>query len=231
MTNNNARQQPAATKGNASSEREKVIEFLRANPHFFESQPTLLHDLIIPHQEGQSVSLIQRQVLSLRTENGKLQEKLSLLINNARDNEALFDKTRKLTLSLIEANEDLQIYHLIEQTMRDDFNADFCKVWRLENEDAAENHSMSHAIAAGKLARLVDKDHPYCGLIKSDEAKLLFGSDEKAIGSAAILGVFSSDELVAIIAIASKDKNYYRNNMSTTLLDYIGNVVARVLAR
>ena len=39
-----------------------VAEYLRLHPAFFAEYDELLPDLIIPHQSGQAVSLVERQV-------------------------------------------------------------------------------------------------------------------------------------------------------------------------
>src|SRR5690554_3034051 len=47
----------------------EVAEYLRQNPAFFVEHDDLLADLLIPHQSGQAVSLVERQVKLLRERN------------------------------------------------------------------------------------------------------------------------------------------------------------------
>ena len=52
-----------------------VVDYLRNNPDFFESQVPLLTELCIPHElGGKAVSLVERQVEVLRSNNKKLKK-------------------------------------------------------------------------------------------------------------------------------------------------------------
>ena len=43
-----------------------VIEYLKKNPEFFDRNPRLLQSLSLPHESGGTVSLVERQVATLR---------------------------------------------------------------------------------------------------------------------------------------------------------------------
>ena len=45
---------------------EQVADFLRRHPAFFVEHDELLADLIVPHEAGHAVSLVERQVKLLR---------------------------------------------------------------------------------------------------------------------------------------------------------------------
>ena len=44
----------------------QVAEWLSQNPNFFEKHTWLLEKLIVPHQRGSAVSLVERQTSMLR---------------------------------------------------------------------------------------------------------------------------------------------------------------------
>ena len=83
---------------------EAVAAYLRAHPEFFVDHDELILELRIPHQPGTAVSLVERQVKLLRERNIEVRHRLSHLMDVARDNDRLFDKTRRLVLDLLDAN-------------------------------------------------------------------------------------------------------------------------------
>ena len=94
---------PTVTDSEATITEQDVVDYLRKNPAFFVSQPGLLADISLPHESGQAISLVERQVSVLRERNMDMRHRLSKLLDNARDNDRLFDKTKKLVLALLES--------------------------------------------------------------------------------------------------------------------------------
>jgi uncharacterized protein YigA (DUF484 family) len=81
-----------------------VCRFLEKQPDFFVDHPELLEVLHVPHRtDGQTVSLVERQVKVLRANQAETRQRLATLIRNARDNEALVGHTHRLALRLIAA--------------------------------------------------------------------------------------------------------------------------------
>ena len=80
---------------------ESVIAFLRDDPSFFDRHANILSDLNLPHESGQAVSLIERQVAILRERNMQMRRRMNELMQSAKDNDVLFAKTRTLTLELL----------------------------------------------------------------------------------------------------------------------------------
>ena len=82
---------------------DKVAAFLRQNPEFFQQRSDLLELMRLPDPRGPAVSLLERQAAILRERNQELRERLNGLIDVARENDQLFEHTRRLTLALLEA--------------------------------------------------------------------------------------------------------------------------------
>ena len=74
---------------------EDVATYLRQNTDFFINKPSLLADLTLPHERGGAISLVERQVSILRERNMDMRHRLTHLIDNARINDVLFEKTKK----------------------------------------------------------------------------------------------------------------------------------------
>ena len=81
---------------------EQVAAYLKAHKDFFVDHESLLADITIPHETGKAVSLVERQVGVLRERNIELRERLTRLLDVARENDMLFEKMRGLILALLE---------------------------------------------------------------------------------------------------------------------------------
>jgi len=102
-----------------------VARFLLANPDFFVNHEDLLASLRLPHQRGDTVSLVERQMKLLRERNIEMRHRLSQLMDVARDNDRLFEKTRRLTLDLLDAGSLEEVVMAVEDSLRQEFQVPF----------------------------------------------------------------------------------------------------------
>lgn len=82
---NNEQDSPVITE-------EQVVGYLRAHPEFFLSHDDLLREITIPHNSGQAISLVERQVHVFREQRDQLRKELGHLVAIARDNDRFFEK-------------------------------------------------------------------------------------------------------------------------------------------
>lgn len=212
---------------------EQVSDYLAGHPEFFEEHRGVLNSLSIPHtNSGQSTSLIERQVASLRNDNARLTQRLNSLIENARTNDQLFEKTKSLLLTLVAANTVIQVRDRIEAAMPEDFGSACCRL-RLINDSAGlpDELLLSEQELRSKAERLLTSNQPFCGLLKEEECSLLFADQAELVGSAAVMPLRAGGRLVGVLAIANQDRDYYRDNMDTSLLTFIGDVTATIIDR
>ena len=92
-------------------DQQQIISFLKENPDWLEQQPDLLEKLTA-QTEGGTISLAERQLKNLRSENKQLKNDIQLYLANARENEHLLNTTFDfcLTLLLCEDAEQLTSY-------------------------------------------------------------------------------------------------------------------------
>jgi len=105
-----------------------VADYLRADKTFFERHDDVLAELSIPHQTGTAISLIERQVNSLREKNQQLQQEMRETLQIAKDNEHLFEVTKGLTLGLVSADSLQEIITVVHETLLHDFKAEFIRI-------------------------------------------------------------------------------------------------------
>ena len=77
--------------------------FLLDNINFFESRESLLSEMKFKDSSSSASSLLERQINKLRDEQKDLMDLLTSFIQTAQLNEDLFNKSKELTLSILEA--------------------------------------------------------------------------------------------------------------------------------
>jgi len=212
---------------------EQVGDYLAKHPEFFDQQRELLHRLAIPHLgSSQAASLIERQVASLRTENTELTQRLSRLLANARTNDQLFNKTKRLLLRLIASDSLIQIRDRLEKLMQSEFGSSTCRLWFSDEIPAVPaNASMPMTQTIAGIARFVTAEQPLCGILRAEENELLFGEAAERAGSAAVVPLRVEERLIGLLAIASEARDYYRDNIDTSVLTFIGDLTAAIIHR
>lgn len=211
---------------------ELIAKYLREHPDFFLNHPDLLTELTLPHESGSAVSLVEKQVAILRERNVEMRQRLNRLLENAKQNDALFDKTKRLVLSLLESQSLAAVVQALYDSFNKDFEIHFTRLILFGSNglDAgpARIESISKAnLAIGDRLRAI---RTVSGGIKISEYEFLFDEDANNIGSAA-LTVLSHGNIIGVLAIGNKDPDYYTSSMGTLFLGYIGEVLNRVLPR
>jgi len=71
------------------------------------------------------VSLVERQLRLLRERNHELRSRLAQLMDIARDNDRLFERTRRLIVALLDADSLEDLVATVEDSLRHDFQVPF----------------------------------------------------------------------------------------------------------
>jgi len=107
---------------------EQVREYLKLNGDFLQRNPDMLDHLHISHASGSAVSLVEKQVSVLRERNIDMRHRLNALTTNARDNDKLYEQTRKLVLALLDASNLDSVYSAFMDAMEKDFKVDYASL-------------------------------------------------------------------------------------------------------
>jgi uncharacterized protein len=212
---------------------EQVAAFLQENPHFFEAHQDLLTELSLPHESGSAVSLIERQVAVLRERNMDMRHRLSKLLDNARDNDKLFDKTKRLVLTLLEGQDMGDIIDALFYCFDKDFNIQFTTLYLFGNIDkipSSQAQVVSIAQARESIGNLLKSNRAMCGTLNQKEMQFLFGKYADEIGSVATVPLMHGS-VFGMLAIGNRDPHYYRSSMGTLFLGYIAEVLNRLLPK
>lgn len=212
---------------------DSVVEFLQENPDFFVNHPDLLAEINLPHDSGHAVSLIERQVSILRERNMDMRHRLSKLLDNAKDNTALFDKTRRLTLMLLEAQHLKDVIDSVYFSFENDFSISHVGIVLFgDNDLLPETRARVTKVqtARQQVKRLSGLQKTLCGDLPKIELDFVFGSQAEIIQSAAITPLIHGHNF-GLLAVGSEDPSHYRSSMGTIFLSYIGEVLSRTVPK
>lgn len=211
----------------------QVVEYLRRNSDFFESQPGLLSDLSLPHESGKAISLVERQVSVLRERNMEMRHRLTKLLDNARDNDRLFDKTKKLVLALLEGKDLQSTVDALFHSFSNDFGIHYTTLLLFgeeQNFPASQARVVRLQDSRDFIGNLLKSNKALCGSFSDQENHYLFPEYSKHVGSVAMVPLIYGNTF-GLLAIANRDPNYYRSSMGTLFLSYIGEVLNRTLPK
>jgi len=209
---------------------EQVREYLKENGDFLQHNPDMLDHLHISHASGSAVSLVEKQVSVLRERNIDMRHRLNTLTTNARDNDRLYEHTRKLVLALLDATSVDELYTAFVDSMENDFKVDYASLILFGEPDNDSKCRIETAEAARiEIGALLRGHNPVSGVLRKDELAYLF-PDAGEVGSAALMPLSKGEEL-GLVAVGSADANRYGSNMGTLFLTHIADVIVRLLPR
>ena len=212
---------------------ENVAQYLKSHSGFFLKRDDLLMELQLAHPSGGAVSLLERQVSLLRERNMDMRSRLNNLLENARNNDQLFDKTRQLVISLLEAQGLDVIVNTFTRGLLSDFSMDFASLTLFGNPQLHRTISSRMVPvddAYQQIPSLLKSNKTTCGILRPEELRFLFAEQSEHVGSAAVVPL-STGQPLGVIAIGSRDAHYFRSTMGTLFLSYIAEVLNRVLVR
>ncbi len=212
---------------------EQVVAYLKRHPGFFLKREDLLLELELAHPSGSAVSLLERQVSLLRERNMDMRQRLAGLVENARRNDQLFERTRALVLALLEAHNPDAIAETFREHLLGEFGVDFATLTLFGNPQrhrGLRQRVVPVAEAHGHIDGLLKSGRAVCGVLRDEELRFLFGEQAAEVGSAAVVPL-SFGHPLGVLAIGSRDPNHFRSSMGTLFLGYIAEVMNRILPR
>ena len=224
---------------------EAIAEYLHQNPEFFEQNPDILAELNISHQVSGAVSLIERQITTLREQNHKLKSQLQKLVQIARDNDKLNERMHKLTMALMDAASLNEVYIALDDSLRGDFEADAVTV-KLFVDPATTQIDPDNVLMQTIFVPMDDRrlepfkqilghEKPVCGTLKPEQLNYLFDDQADQIKSTALIPLggdrCSSIEcnFLGVLAIGSHDERRFHAKMGTLFLSNLGDILSRAI--
>ena len=211
---------------------ENVVTYLQRHPEFFLNREDLLQRMRIPHKRGDAVSLVERQLSVLRSENRQLQRQLSNLLSLAEKNEQLHQRIQRISLVLLPFNEGSQLFEQIYQQLTHEFKADGVCLRLFSNPPTTLSNQKEYCEYDAQVFELFESvlgsNQPICGRLSHEQHDYLF--PQQSIRSAVLIPL-GKPEPNGILAIGSQDLNRYHAAMATDLLKYLGEIISSLLNR
>ncbi|MBK9395025.1 MAG: DUF484 family protein [Uliginosibacterium sp.] len=210
---------------------QEIHDFLLAHPEFFEDYPDLLSQITVPHpQNGQAISLTERQLLTLREKLAQVQGKLSELVGFGEENDIIAEKVHRLCLSLLLAESFELVNHVVYTHLQDDFAVPHVRlrIWnsilKRESEEFIDASEELRFFAA-------DLRQPYCGPAQFPEILEWFGESAAHLASLALIPLRRDAQVFGMLALGSEDPQRFFPEMGTMYVERIGDLVGAAVLK
>ena len=212
----------------------EIISLLRENADILQRHPELLTVLEVPHQSGQAVSLIERQVSLLRQQTQAQDKRLRELMNVARDNERLAESRHGLALNLLAAHDLNDVVSTVLDALSNELSADYAVIKlfsddkdRIEQSSGLFVDSSDEALTAFKT--MLEQKNTVCGKAITEQKAFLFEENVDNIKSVAVIPLVAGANL-GLIGLGANDVERFKPSMGTDFLSQIGDLISASLA-
>jgi len=207
-----------------AEQEELVAEWLRATPGFFERYANLLNDIRLKHpHEDRAISLQERQMTMLRSQNQELNRRLSEMLHFGSRNDKTQQGLVAWLLRLMRANNKADVEAAVTQGLAEVFEVDAAQI-------LAPNNAFGPWI-----------DTPLCGSAKELAAASIdllatqttIDSEWQSMVAIGLpLGKGgSSNQAPGVLLLASKDESRFTADMGAFYLRQIAELTAAALDR
>jgi len=212
----------------------ELVSLLRENADILLRHPELLAILEVPHQSGQAVSLIERQVSVLRQQTQTQDKRLCELMNVARDNERLANSRHSLALNLLAAHDLNDVVSTVLDVLSNELSADYAVIKLFSEDKNRIEQSSGLFVGAGDEAltafkTMLEQKNTVCGKAITEQKTFLFEENADNIKSVAVIPLVAGANL-GLIGLGAKDVERFKPSMGTDFLSQIGDLISASLA-
>jgi len=207
---------------------QEVANYLARHPDFFQIFPDLVERMRLPHpRSGQSISLLQHQLVDLRDRKAALEEEVSALLAVAGDNGRLFEKLHQLTLALMAARDESDAVRCLLTLLPTLFAVEQVRLhsWQVPREPVEGLHQLGVGRAWSKVLRdNLQPRHPRCGALEAGWQAGLFAA-EPVVRSVCLVPL-GMERVWGVLAIGSSDGARFVPELDTYFLRVLGDLVS-----
>ena len=191
---------------------EDVAQYLQDNPQFFEEHAEMLSQITLPHPHGgRTISLSERQLLTLRERVKELEKKLHDLLEYAKENDALQLKVHQFNSALFGPHDRSTLQNLTVHNLRDIFAVPHVALHLWKDEPPS----------AEILAFADEHKLPVCTHHAVHDTLVWFGEAGEHLRSFAYLPLRAHGQTIGLLILASEDKERFYPEMGTLFLQRI----------
>lgn len=191
---------------------EDVAQYLQDNPQFFEDHAEMLSQITLPHPYGgRTISLSERQLLTLRERVKELEKKLHDLLEFAKENDALQLKVHQFNCTLFGPHDRSTLHDLVVNNLREAFSVPHVALHLWKDEPPSPE-----VLAFADLHQ-----QPVCTHHPIHDTLPWFGEAAPHLHSFAYLPLRAHGQTVGLLVLASEDKQRFYPEMGTLFLQRI----------
>jgi len=211
-----------------------VAEFLSQHPDFFDRHPEVLASVAVPHpQDGNAVSLVERQALILRERIRSLELRLADLLRHGEENDAIADGLVHWARALLAQTDSAQLPRTLLDELMHQFKVPFgaLRLWDVAPAYAGFDWAQSPGEDIIRLAGSMQA--PFCGSNVGFEVADWMAADPASIRSLTMLPlrVGGDPKTFGMLALGSPDPDRFQITMGTAFLSRIAELASAALAR
>lgn len=212
----------------------EVVEYLLRNPGFFIRNARSVEQMQVPHPVKGAVSLVEWHMVRARHHINVLEENMTLLMEQASSNEALFYRLLRLQSRLALATSLDDLLTRFNRWAREMGLAGasirlFPDRWRIGAPSGFTHLALSRqAFEPLRIQRLGQENH-YLGPLNGPELLVVL-PEAKAVGSVA-MSMMGRDGDLGVILFSSRDVHHYQQDQGTHLLQEIALMMPELLER
>lgn len=212
---------------------DQVAGYLRAHPHFFEEQASLLTEIFLPSPHGSgAISLAERQQLAQRDKIRVQEVMLAQLIEFGEQNDVTSHKVHTFSIKLLENQNLGNLEPLIAESMQQIFavTQSQVRIW-LNPSDAAVLHDAVFTPVDEAFSHWVTAlDAPYCG-VKPELANSLLADNLQSFAFIPLYKGAGKKQAFGVLMLGSEDQQRFKADMGLMYLKRIGDLVSASFSR
>jgi len=216
----------------------EVIHFLKDHTTFFHEHLDLLEDLSVPHpfDSNKVVSLLERQVHLLRTSTQEYKQQFQCLIQVARDNDIVVQRSKKIVLAGVSCANLDDFAMMFDDVMRNDFAIQHYSILLFSDNPLDTNipvYSLLKTMPTlGALLASADRYHEK---LSNSERQYLFPGKMSAAKAFAVFPLVyrhqGREHYLGVFALASDDEHHFCRDKKCLSLDYFSELLSLILIR
>ena len=206
----------------------EILDYLQQHPGFFQRHGELLHSLKIPHNQRGSVSLIERQLEGLRSENQRLREEITDLMSVAQYNENIYRHFSSLYIALLDCSSMGQVVDALSSCLKEPlhFSSIVLKPLNQHPDWLGTRKPLCGPPATDLIHNRLGNQPFYLGRLKQSETELVF--DHEPVASAALVLLEDGSTL---LGFGSTQPSHFHPQLDLTLLSQLRQLVSAVMTR
>lgn len=207
-----------------------VAKFLQENPGFFEAHADVFATLAVPHpHQGRTVSLGERQILTLRERTRELEWRLAELVHQANRNETIGDHLKHWCQRMLAESDPLRLPGEIAIGLAEQFDLQEAalRVWSLR----AMTEEGYGAPVSDEVRAFADTlKVPYCGSDTDFEAVSWLAAKPASLAMVALRPAADAPAF-GLLVLGSDDPERFTPDMGTAFLENVGQLASAALRR